>query len=34
MALPSSGKPTANDVKEWAISRIGKRLDVDGYYGA
>lgn len=34
MGLPSSGKPTANDVKEWAISRIGKRLDVDGYYGA
>ncbi|MGO0147013.1 glucosaminidase domain-containing protein [Mammaliicoccus sciuri] len=34
MGLPSSGKPTANDVKEWAISRIGKRLDVDGYYGS
>lgn len=34
MALPSSGKPTANDVKEWAISRIGKRLDVDGYYSS
>lgn len=34
MALPSSGKPTANDVKEWAISRIGKRLDVDGYNGS
>lgn len=34
MALPSSGKPTAKQVKEWAISRIGKRIDVDGYYGA
>lgn len=34
MALPSSGKPTAKDVKEWAISRIGKRLDVDSYYGS
>lgn len=36
MALPnpSSRKPTASEVAEWAISRIGKRLDVDGYYGA
>lgn len=34
MALPSSGKPTASQVADWAISVIGKRIDVDGYYGA
>ena len=30
---PRKRKPTASEVASWA-SRIGKRLDVDGYYGA
>lgn len=34
MGLPSSGLPTAQDVSDWAISVIGKRIDVDGYGGA
>ncbi|MEV8118715.1 glucosaminidase domain-containing protein [Streptomyces xiamenensis] len=36
MGLPSpkKRKPTASEVAAWARSRIGKRLDVDGYYGA
>lgn len=31
---PRKRKPTASEVAAWARSRIGKRLDVDGYYGA
>lgn len=31
---PKKRKPTASEVAAWARSRIGKRLDVDGYYGA
>lgn len=35
MTLPSSGKPTASQVADWAISQIGKRIDVPGSgYGA
>ena len=36
MGLPSpkSRKPRASEVAAWAKSRIGKRLDVDGWYGA
>ncbi len=34
MALPKNGKPTASQVVEWAKSRIGKRLDIDGRGGA
>lgn len=30
MALPSSGLPTANQVADWAISVIGKRIDLQG----
>ncbi|QEX32040.1 CHAP domain-containing protein [Staphylococcus lugdunensis] len=31
---PKSRKPTASEVAAWAKSRIGKRLNVDGYYGS
>lgn len=36
MGLPSprSRKPRASEVEAWARSMIGKRVDVDGYYGA
>ena len=36
MGLPSpkKRKPTASEVAEWAKSRIGKRLDIDGRGGA
>lgn len=36
MGLPSpkSRKPRASEVAAWARSMIGKRIDVDGYYGA
>lgn len=36
MGLPSSKKrkPTASEVAAWAKSMIGRRVDVDGYYGA
>lgn len=33
MALPKTGKPTAKQVADWAISLIGSGVDVDGYYG-
>ncbi|UXR86163.1 glucosaminidase domain-containing protein [Staphylococcus felis] len=35
MTLPSSGKPTAQDVVEWALDLAKRRkgVDVDGYYG-
>lgn len=35
MALPTSGKPTAKDVVEWAsdLAKRGRGVDVDGYYG-
>lgn len=35
MGLPTSGKPTAKDVVEWAsdLARRGRGVDVDGYYG-
>ncbi|EGQ3927832.1 CHAP domain-containing protein [Staphylococcus pseudintermedius] len=33
MVLPKSGKPTAKQVADWAISLIGSGVDVDGYYG-
>lgn len=31
---PNKRKPTASEVVEWAKSMKGKRVDVDGYYGA
>lgn len=31
---PKKRKPTASEVAEWARSRIGKRLDIDGRGGA
>ncbi|HCX3191071.1 TPA: glucosaminidase domain-containing protein [Staphylococcus aureus] len=31
---PRKRKPTASEVVEWAKSMKGKRVDVDGYYGA
>lgn len=36
MGLPSprKRKPTASEVAAWAKSMIGRRVDVDGYYGA
>ncbi|MCD8920887.1 glucosaminidase domain-containing protein [Staphylococcus gallinarum] len=34
MALPKDRKPRASEVAAWAKSRIGKRLDVDGWYGS
>lgn len=36
MGLPSpkKRKPTASEVASWAKSMIGRRVDVDGYYGA
>lgn len=34
MALPKDRKPRASEVTAWAKSRIGKRLDVDGWYGS
>lgn len=35
MGLPTSGKPTASQVVNWAISQIGKRVDLPGSgYGA
>lgn len=34
MALPTGRKPRASEVEAWARWRVGKRIDVDGYYGA
>ena len=34
MGLPKNRKPTAEEVAAWAISMIGKRVDVDGQKGA
>lgn len=34
MGLPSNRKPRASEVVAWTLSRIGKRLDVDGYWGS
>lgn len=34
MALPKNRKPRASEVVTWARGRIGKRLDVDGYWGS
>ncbi|RIN37043.1 CHAP domain-containing protein [Staphylococcus succinus] len=34
MALPKDRKPRASEVAAWAKGRIGKRLDVDGWYGS
>jgi len=35
MPLPSTGKPTAQDVVVWALDLAARRagVDVDGYYG-
>ncbi len=36
MALPKSGKPTAQNVVDWALDLARRRsgVNVDGYYGA
>ena len=35
MALPSSGKPTASDVVEWAkwLAKNNKGVNIDGFAG-